>query len=219
MKTRRSLRSLSLPQRLAALAFILGALALFGEPFRGNVATVDLEELALAVAGEADHVTARELADWILAGRSDYRLLDLRPGAEYAKYHIPPAESAPLAGLLDVPLARNERIVLYSDGGIHGAQAWLLLRAKGYPAVYSLLGGLEGWRNEVLFPALPDEATAEGRAEAERMRFVSGHFGGTPRDASGAATAPAAFEMPKVEAPAAAPAASAPAPKKKKEGC
>ena len=39
--------------------------------------------------GELDHVTPDELADWIVAGRQDYRLIDLRTAAEYASLPHP----------------------------------------------------------------------------------------------------------------------------------
>jgi rhodanese-related sulfurtransferase len=44
--------------------------------------------------------------------------------------HIPTAELVELRDLHDYPLYHNEKIVLYSDGGIHSAQAWFLLRAE-----------------------------------------------------------------------------------------
>ena len=142
--------------RSLAVALGLGALVI-GGPQPGRI-TLDERELAAIVEGEVDHVTPDELADWIVAGRQDYRLIDLRPEAEYAAYHIPPAERLSIAALADSDLARNEKIVLYSAEGIHSAQAWFLLKAKKYPAVYILLGGLKQWNEQVIFPGRPAEA-------------------------------------------------------------
>ena len=54
--------------------------------------------------------------------------------------------------LPDYGLERNEKIILYSEGGIHSAQAWFLLKAMGYKSVYMLRGGLDDWKDLVLFP-------------------------------------------------------------------
>jgi len=212
---------LTLNQKLGAVALALGALALFSTPHRGPVVTLDTRELALVVEKEVDHVTPSELAGWIVQGRSDYRLVDLRTESDYAAYHIPTAENVTVAALPEFPFLRNEKIVLYSDGGIHAAQAWMLMRAQGYNAVYTVLGGLEGWKDDVLYPVLPAQASAVDRARFERVAALSRFFGGEPR-AEGAAVATAPIELPKLTAPAPVPAgaASPVAPrKKKKEGC
>jgi rhodanese-related sulfurtransferase len=209
---------LSLNQKLALGALLLGALALFARPHRGNVVTLDVKELAAAIDKEDDHVTAGELAGWIVAGRSDYRLIDLRSEKEYGAYHIPTAENVTLTALPDSSLLANEKIVLYSEGGIHASQAWMLLRAKGFKNAYTLKGGLDQWKEDVLFPALADNATPQERARFERAVALARFFGGSPRTGGPQTAAAQAPEMPKVEAPAAGPSSAAP-PKKKKEGC
>ena len=213
-------RALTLNQKLAAVALALGAVALFAEPHRGPYVKLDARELALVVEEEVDHVTAPELAAWIVEGRADYRLLDLRTEQEYAAYHIPTAENVQLTGLADHALLRNEKIVLYSEGGIHSAQAWMLLRAQGYAAVYMVFGGLDSWKDEVLFPSLPADADAQARAQFERAAQVAKFFGGEARVAGDAAAPTAGAELPKLTAPPPMPGPATPvAKKKKKEGC
>ena len=214
------LPQLTLNQKLAAVALALGALALLSQPHRGPFVKLDARELALVVEQEVDHVTPAELATWIVEGRSDYRLIDLRTADEFAAYHIPTAENAQLTELADYPLLRNEKIVLYSEGGIHSAQAWLLLRAQGYEGVYTVLGGLDGWKDEVLFPVLPVDAGPRERARFERSAALAQFFGGQPRtDDPSVAEAPATA-LPKLAAPVASgPAVPAAPRKKKKEGC
>jgi hypothetical protein len=119
-----------LNRKLAALAIALGAVAVFAQPQRGPYVRLDTQQLAMIVEQEVDHVTPAELAAWIVEGRSDYRLLDLRGAAEYAEYHIPSAENVMLPALEDYPLLPSEKIVIYSQGGIHAAQAWLLMQAE-----------------------------------------------------------------------------------------
>jgi len=215
-----NLRQFTVNRRLALLAVALGTLALFAQPHRGPFVKLDARELASVVEAEVDHVTATELATWIVEGRADYRLLDLRTAADYAAYHVPTAENVPLSALGDYPLLRNEKVVLYSEGGIHSAQAWMLLRAQGYDAVYMVLGGLDAWKDEVLFPAPPADADAAARARFERAAQVAKFSGGEARTGADAATPAAGVELPKLTAPPAAPGPATPvAKKKKKEGC
>ena len=159
---RRRWSSLSLNQKLACGALVLGVLAVFARPSRGNVVTLDVKELATVIDREGDHVTASELAGWIVSGRSDYRLIDLRGEKEYAEYHIPTAENVTLTALPDSTLLADEKVVLYSEGGIHASQAWMLLRAKGFKNAYTLKGGLDQWKEDVLFPTLAENGDAPG---------------------------------------------------------
>jgi rhodanese-related sulfurtransferase len=224
--------ALTLNQKLAAVALALGAGALFSQPHRGPVVKLDTRELAMIVEKEVDHVTPAELAAWIVEGRTDYRLLDLRSEAEFAAYHVPTAENVPVSALPNFPLLPKEKVILYSEGGIHAAQAWFLLRAQGHTAVYTVLGGLDGWKDEVLFPVMPSDAGPQELARFERTAAVARFFGGTPRMASDAAAStgggqqlpalatPEAPELPRLAppAPGRSSAASA-ATKKKQEGC
>jgi rhodanese-related sulfurtransferase len=222
------LSTLTLNQKLALGAVVLGAIAIFAAPYPGSTVTLDARALALAVSQEADHVEAPQLAAWIIESRADYRLIDLQSEAEYGQYHIPGAVSIPMAGLMDAGLGRQEKLVLYSDGGIHSAQAWMLLKAQGYTGVYMLKGGLEEWKDQVVFPVLADTPTADERSRDETRRAMSAFFGGQPRSASAVAASgagmpglamPTASALPKVVAPA-LPGGGAKAPaKKKKEGC
>jgi len=219
------LSRLPLGQRLALVAGGLGLGALLiGDPFAQGKVTLDERELAAIVEGEVDHVTPDELADWIVAGRQDYRLIDLRPEADYAAYSIPTAERLSITELADAGLPRNEKILLYSAEGIHSAQAWFLLKAKDYPAVYILLGGLKQWHEQVIYPVDPGPAAAP----ADRIAFAKAaerarHFGGGPLAAAAPGAPPATVLAPSVPpvakiTPPALPAGAAPA-KKKKEGC
>jgi hypothetical protein len=219
---------LTLNQKLALAAVALGAVALFAAPYPGSKVTLDAKELALAVGTEADHVEAPELAAWIIESRADYRLVDLRSEAEYAQYHIPSAVNVPMNVLTDAGLGRQEKIVLYSEGGIHSAQAWMLLRVQGYRSVYMLKGGLDEWKDQVLFPVVADNPTPSERARDERLRSMSAYFGGQPRSAAAVAAgaaaapslaAPAAPALPNVATPSVPAGGPKPAAKTKKEGC
>jgi len=206
----------TLKTRLATLALALGLIAPLGSPRDGGTVTLNAAELAAIVENEVDHVTVEELADWIIQGRNDYRLLDVRDPAAYAEYHIPTAESVQITELADYPLFRNEKIVLYSDGGTHAAQGWFLLKARGYGGVYILLYGLEEWKERILFPVLAPTASLREIADFERDRRVSLFFGGTPRSGEMAVES-TAVAMPKPPAAGQAPVVSRK--RKRKEGC
>jgi rhodanese-related sulfurtransferase len=211
---------LTFNQRLAAFAALLGVLALFaGNPYKGSITEVNAKELALIVNNEVDHVAPVELADWIIKGKSDFRVIDLRTEKEYAEYHIPGAENVSMALLADYPLMRNDKIILYSEGGIHSAQAWFLLRARNFKNVYMLRGGLEDWKDLVLFPKLAGNPSPDQKSEFEKMKEISKYFGGVPQEGVVSEKKSSVASMPKIVPPAPSAAPAGGVLKKKKEGC
>ncbi len=209
---------ISLNQKLALMAVALGFIGLFaGSPYRGSKAMIDAKELALIVENKVDHVSAEELADWIIQGKSDYRLLDLRTEKEFSEYHIPTAENAALADLSNYPITRNEKIILYSEGGIHSAQAWFLLKAMGFKGVYMLFGGLEEWNDKILFPKIPESPTQDQLAAFNKIKEVSKYFGGSPQAGVLDEKKEQKKVMPKLEMKG--PVQKEKTGKKKKEGC
>ena len=217
-----TLSKLSLNQKLGVFALALGGLAVFANVAPGHTVTVNAKELLTSVERLEDHVTPAELAAWIIEGRSDYRLVDVRDEKAFAEYHIPSAENVPLATVIDGSLARTEKIVLYGDGGIHAAQAWMVLKGRGFTRVYTLLEGLDAWKDEVLFPVMPQSPTPEQQGRFDRAAQVAKFFGGQPRAASAPGSEPMALPtqaaMPQV-APPTLPAGAGAGPKKKREGC
>jgi rhodanese-related sulfurtransferase len=105
--------------------------------------------LAKTIAAEQDHVTVAELSDWVIKDQRDYELVDIREASDYAAGHIQDARHIPLAALMsDASLAalpRGRKIVVYSNGTAHAAQAALLLRLVDRDA-YALLGGFNYWQ-------------------------------------------------------------------------
>jgi rhodanese-related sulfurtransferase len=214
-----------LNQRLGLGALVLGALAVFANVAPARTVRVHEKEILTGVELQQDHVTPAELAAWIVEGRADYRLIDLRAAKAYAEYHVPTAENVPLPNVADAALARNEKLVLYGQGVVHAAQAWMVLRGRGFTAVYTLLGGLDAWKDEVLFPVTPQNASPGEQARFERTAQVARFFGGQPRAAVAPGSEPQPMAMPvapaasDVAAPTLPAGAAATAPRKKKEGC
>jgi rhodanese-related sulfurtransferase len=215
---------LTLNQRLAGVALALGAVALFASPYQGSTVRVDTAALATELATGADRVAPRELAAWILGGRADYRLIDMRSEADFARDRIPTAENIPAAGLLTAGLFRNEKIIIYGDDGVQSAQAWLLLRANGYRGARLLEGGITAWQERVVSPVLTENPTPEQKAENDKLTAIAAYFGGVPRVGGVAvapflSAAPAGAAVPRVAPPAVPAGAGKPAPRKKREGC
>ena len=211
--------SLNGPKKLGLLALALGIIALFADnPYETAKAEISTKELALIVENEADHIKVTELADWIIKGRSDYLLIDLNKENVFNEYHIPTAENIQITSLIESGLLRNEKIILYSDGGIHSAQAWMLLKAKNYKSVYMLLGGLEEWKDRILFPSLSNTASRQDSLNFLQIAEISKFFGGSPQTGIAEKELSGAKLLPKLQAPAGSTPAGV-TKKKKKEGC
>jgi rhodanese-related sulfurtransferase len=169
---------------LAAVAVSLALLAaVAGSPTRGSsgagsASSLNAPALAKEIEREEDHVTPRELAEWIRANKPGLHVLDVRTDSEFAAYHIPSAERVSLADVASRAPVQGETLVLYSEGGAHAAQAWVLLRARGHAQVYFLRGGLLDWLDDVMNPIVAGDSAAHVAA-------LSRFFGGVPRAASG----------------------------------
>jgi rhodanese-related sulfurtransferase len=84
-----------------------------------------------------------------LEGREKFRLIDVREAEEYARGHLPGAESL-CKGILERDI--EERVpdlaaplVLYCGGGYRSALAADNLRKMGYKNVASMWGGWRAW--------------------------------------------------------------------------
>lgn len=148
------------------LALAIGA-ALVGAPAPPEGSAASRRQLAEAIAHERDHVTALELAAWIRDRKPGLRVLDLRDDSAFADYHVPSAERVEIERLVDMRFTGGETLVLYSEGGGHAAQAWVLLRGAGVRDVYFLRGGLLEWMDDVMNPVTSSALTR--------------YFGGTAR--------------------------------------
>ncbi len=210
------------PVRILAMGLAAaGFVALFaGDPYRGAHASIDTKDLAIRVGKGADSVPPVQLADWIIQGRNDFKLVDLRGEKNFAAYHIPTSVNVPLASLTPDFAARNEQIILCSDDGTEAAKAWFLLEAQGFKSVYLLDGGMAAWHDLVLFPR---KAAGADAAAFDKQAQVAKYFGGAPQAEGIAAPASVAVALPQVASPAQPVSSEGPAakqqPKKKKEGC
>jgi rhodanese-related sulfurtransferase len=167
---------------LGMSAIALGALAVVaGSPGRSSSAA-SVARIAGEVSNESDHVTAVELARWIRDRKAALRIIDVRDSVSFEESHIPGAIRQSLGEVAVAPVTTGETIVLYSGGGAHAAQGWVLLRSRGVNDVFFLRGGYDEWMDEVMNPQFPRNAPPEERAAMDSVAALSRYFGGVPRN-------------------------------------
>lgn len=84
-----------------------------------------------------------------------------------------------MSDLVKADFPHDAPIIVYSAGGAHAAQAWMLLRFKGYRDVFFLREGVYEWMATVVQPQLAVDATADERKQFERAKVLSHFFGGS----------------------------------------
>ena len=202
---------------------ILGAIALTG--CRGPapaVASPDarLERAAQAVARGETLVQPQEFARWVIAGRRDFVLVDLRPPAAFDAGHIDGAQNLRLPELVTPPtgasISADRPLVVYAADAGETAASAALLQAAGRNA-RALAGGYDAWTREVLHVArAATPATRDPAAASDAQAMACYFVGGTPR-AAPPQEPPKALQPTPFVPPLAA--SGAPAAKKKREGC
>jgi rhodanese-related sulfurtransferase/uncharacterized membrane protein YedE/YeeE len=148
---------------------------------RGALPASRTTAIASEIVTEADHIDALDLADMIRKGTPGLRILDLREGLDTSTYLIPGAVAIGMQALDSLRPSPDEQVVLYSDGGAHAAQAWVLLRVRGVRNARVLKDGMVAWEDEVLAPMLPAVGDDSARSRFARAKELSLWFGGFPR--------------------------------------
>ena len=176
------------------------------------------EQVAQSVARQDDRVLAEDLARWIIEGRKDFVLIDVRPAADYDKGHIGNAQNLVVTELVTPEkleaLPTDRKVVVYSQGSEVAGQAVVLLRLAGYDASL-LLGGYNFWAQRVLNPDIsPTQADGEYPRVPEQQAIACYFVGGDKTaQASPAPRKPVVPFVPPVTQPA------APRPRPSHEGC
>ena len=129
------------------------------------------------VASAADHVSPEALATALYNRDPAFLAVDIRPIDEYNAFHI---RGAVHVDMPDLPAfvsahADKTRIVLYSNGMVHPAQARDSLYRAGFRNVFILTDGLDGFIDQCLKPvslrATPPSAEAAKQINAWRVFF------------------------------------------------
>lgn len=134
-------------------------------------------QLLATIEAAEDHLEPEQLADRLMQGEADLVVVDVRPAAEYERFHIPGAINVSLPELPESMAEYKNRgtIVLYSNGMTHPAQARDALARLGYGNAYLLTDGLQGFLDRVLKPvSLRDYVLSAD--EAARVNAWRGFF-------------------------------------------
>ena len=170
--------------RILCVAFVVAALIVFIMPAApgGAGAAISEQKLLESVESAADHIEPEELADAIMQGEDNLVVVDVRPPNEYAAFRIRGAVNVPLSGLIEylTPRKNQGRVVLYSNGMTHPAQARDALARMGFQNVFMLTDGLQGFTDRCLKPvSLRSEPLSQ--AQAARVRAWRAFFLGGGR--------------------------------------
>jgi len=173
---------LPIRKRVGIVAIILGFIAIFARsPYDRSTTRVNVKDLTNISLKDDHSINADELAEWIIKGKYDYRLIDLRNPEIYSQYNIPGSENIPVREMFNSDLMRNEKIVLYSDEETVAAQGWFLLKADNFQGVYILEGGMSSWKDQILYPKLPTNPSPAQKLKFDKMKEVCKFFGGQPQ--------------------------------------
>lgn len=218
----KKLSQLDLKIRLALIASVLGIVAVFaGNPYGGTMIKLNSNDILYSTVNDADKIDPVVLADWIIKGNADYILVDVRAPEKYSEYALPESENIPLPELAKSELLRNQKIILISDDEISSAQGWFILKTRDYKGVYILRGGVNGWKDQVLFPKCSLNPSAEEMTHFKKMEEISKYFGGQAMMVSSeteTATTTTQFQLPTSNTKKSG-TTNTPPKKKKREGC
>jgi rhodanese-related sulfurtransferase len=169
--------------KAALLSMSVASIAACGPSDKADVSLVDI---ARAAAQKDDRVSIEDLAHWLVEGRGDFQLIDVRVPDEFESGSIGDARNIPIAQLVseDVlsSLPTDRLIVVYSNGSENAAKAAVLLRLSGFDA-HLLTGGYNAWHQRILNPDISASALDGESLQVSEQRALSCYFVGERSDA------------------------------------
>jgi rhodanese-related sulfurtransferase len=161
-------------------ALTLGVILAFSPVENRAIDQIDFEELAANINGRNDHVTAEQVGQLLIDKDPDLQIIDLRDPAEYEKFHIQTAINIPLEKLFSPEqlefIDPDKLVVLYTNGGTHAAQAWVMLQQMGYTNTTVLLGGLNYWVDVYTNPTPPEGVYADSEIFNYQFQVSAGGY-------------------------------------------
>ena len=144
---------------------LIGLILAFSPVNQENTSSELAVKLAKQIASKEDHISAEELGHMIIDEDPDFLVIDVRSEEDYNTFHIEPSVNIPLDKLLEQEsleeLDNEKLLILYSNGGTHAAQGWVLLQQQGFENSTILLGGLNYWVDVYTNPEPPTGHYAE----------------------------------------------------------
>jgi rhodanese-related sulfurtransferase len=146
-----------------------------------NEPEISLADVAQAAARQDDRESVEDLANWLVEGRGDFKLIDVRIPEEFERGRIGDAENIPIAqiatqdALLRLPTDRM--VIVYSNGSENAAKAMVMLRLAGIDA-HLLAGGYNAWQERILNPDISAEELDGESPQVSEQRALSCYFVG-----------------------------------------
>ena len=152
-----------------------------------NESQVSLGDVAQAAARQDDRVSVVDLASWIIEGRGDFKLVDVRMPEDFERGKIGDAVNIPIAQLVTQDALSNlptdRLIIVYSNGSENAAKATVMLRLSGFDA-HLLTGGYNAWQAKILNPEISATAFDGESLEIAEQRAYACYFVGERSDAA-----------------------------------
>lgn len=168
---------------LFAVVLLVASAAVAALSFRGE----PKRRLRFGVSQRARTVTPNELASWIIEGRRDFAVIDLRDQDDFKKGHVKEAVSCGSChdtaeeGRKELEETQfidlSKKLVLYTETGDETVDLPKSL-AKN-PRLYTLTGGYEAWQKQVLAPVVfGGETDLEQIRVKQKQEAVRAYFSG-----------------------------------------
>jgi len=146
-----------------------------------NESEFSLTDVAQAAARQDDRESVEDLASWLIEGRGDFKLIDVRTPEDFAGGSIADAENIPIAQIVSqevlTRLPTDRMVIVYSNGSENAAKAAVLLRLSGIDA-HLLTGGYNAWHKRILNPEISAEELDGESLQVSAQRAYSCYFVG-----------------------------------------
>jgi rhodanese-related sulfurtransferase len=164
------------------VALVLATVILFLPAQDSKKYRFDPQDIARSIEESEDQIDPTTVSQWIIEGRRDFMLIDIRVPEAFEQGHIKGAENIPLSQLLQRDtldeLPEEKLMVIYSNGSSHAAQAWLVMKTAGFDS-FMLEGGFNYWNKVIMNPKTPTEQAPDDEILRYKTQLaVKGYFGG-----------------------------------------
>ena len=164
--------------KATSLSILLASVAACGS---SDDSQVSLTAVALAAAQQDDRENVEDLASWLIEGRADFMLIDVRTPEDFENGSIADAENIPIAQIVSqevlARLPTDRMVIVYSNGSENAAKAAVLLRLSGIDA-HLLAGGYNAWHARILNPDISAEELDGESLQVSEQRAYSCYFVG-----------------------------------------
>ncbi|MFC1853173.1 rhodanese-like domain-containing protein [candidate division CSSED10-310 bacterium] len=146
-------------------------------------ATISLDALAQNIETGRILIEPADLAAWLIEGRNDFVVVDVRAPEEFEKGHISTALNIPSRDIvaqkkIEQLINPDKMILVCGQGEADAAQTVLILKSTGYDA-YVIRAGYTGWVSSVLNPKQPEQFKSQEQIlQWKKTEVMAAHLRG-----------------------------------------